>query len=292
MFTATLTSFRQDPVWKYWWPVLLGLLVLYVPTYITLTNKFWPEEDNAHGPIVLAIVLWLAWRNRGNLSDTGQKKNPITGSVLLIFGLLLYVIGRSQEIFIFETGSQIPLLLGVLLIVQGASVARKFWYPLLFLLFLIPLPAFMIESLTGPLKSQVSILAENILYWFGYPIARNGVVLSIGPYQLLVADACSGLNSMFSLSALGLFYTYLAQRSGWLHNTLLLSSIIPIAFFANVIRVVLLVLITYYFGDEVGQGFAHKASGLALFMVALTSFLVMDGLIYRIRKWHLARNRK
>jgi exosortase len=139
--------------------------------------------------------------------------------------------------------------------------------------------------LTGPLKNQVSVLAENILYWVGYPIARNGVVLSIGPYQLLVADACSGLNSMFSLSALGLFYTYLVQRAGWAHNTILLSSIIPIAFFANVIRVMLLVLMTYYFGDEVGQGFAHKASGMALFMVALTSFLVLDSMIGRLLKW-------
>ncbi len=292
MFTATISNFRQNPVWKYWWPILLGLLVLYVPTYLTLADKFWPEEDNAHGPIILAIVLWLAWRNRTYLSDMGQKKNPVIGSVLLLIGLLLYVIGRSQEIFIFETGSQIPLLLGVLLVTQWSSVAKKFWYPLLFLIFLIPLPGFLIETLTGPLKNQVSVLAENILYWFGYPIARNGVVLSIGPYQLLVADACSGLNSMFSLSALGLFYTYIVQRSGWIHNTILLASVIPIAFFANVIRVVLLVLITYYFGDEVGQGFAHKASGLALFMVALTSFLMMDGLIAQARKWQLTRNKK
>lgn len=291
MFTATLSNFRLDPLWKSWWPILLGLLVLYVPTYFVLANQFWTQEEYAHGPIVLAIVLWLFWRGRSNLSDTGQKKNPVTGSVLLVLGLMLYVVGRSQEIFIFETGSQIPLLLGVLLITQGVSIVKKFWYPIVFLVFLIPLPAFVAEALTGPLKQQVSLLAENILYWFGYPIARSGVVLSIGPYQLLVADACSGLNSMFSLSALGLFYTYLVQRTGWLHNAILLASIIPIAFFANVIRVVILVLITYYFGDEVGQGFAHKASGLALFMIALMSFLLLDGLIDRVRKWVSARDK-
>lgn len=292
MLTDFYSNIRQNLALKSWWPVLFGLLVLYFPTYVMLANKFWPEEENAHGPIILVIVLWVIWRSRTLLSDFSRHKNPFAGYVLVVFALLLYVLGKSQEIFIFETGSQIPLLLGVLLIVQGAAIARKFWYPLVFLLFLIPLPGFVIETLTGPLKNQVSILAENFLYWCGYPVARNGVVLSIGQYQLLVADACSGLNSMFSLSALGLFYSYLVQRTSWLHNTILLSSIIPIAFFANVIRVILLVLITYYFGDEVGQGFAHKASGMALFMVALTSFLVLDTAIARARKLLLAQGRK
>lgn len=285
MIATTLSALRQNTAIKVWWPVLFGLLALYLPTYWSLAEKSWQEEDNAHGPIILAIVLWVVWRSRNYLSDTSNKKNPVIGGIFVIIGLLLYVVGRSQEILLFEAGSQIPLLLGVLLSVQGVKIVPKFWYALVFLVFLIPLPGFVIEMLTGPLKNQVSVLAENILYWVGYPIARNGVVLSIGPYQLLVADACSGLNSMFSLSALGLFYTYLVQRAGWTHNTILLSSIIPIAFFANVIRVMLLVLITYYFGDEIGQGFAHKASGMALFMVALTSFLVLDSMIGRLLKW-------
>ena len=166
-----------------------------------------------------------------------------------------------------------------MLMTYGVSVTKKFWFPLMFLVFIIPLPLVMIDTLTGPLKQQVSVLAEGILYQLHYPIARSGVMLSIGQYQLLVADACSGLNSMFSLSAVGLFYTYFVQRSGWTHNTLLLASILPIAFFANVMRVVLLVLITYYFGDAVGQGFAHKAAGAVLFTSAVISFLVLDSLI-------------
>jgi len=291
MSTATLSNFRLNPVWKYWWPILIGLLALYIPTYITLAEKFWTQEENAHGPIILMIVLWQIWKSRSYLADIDikQKSNPILGSIFLLLGFFFYIVGRSQEIAIFEAGSQIPVLLGVLLITRGMSIAKRFWYPLLFLIFLIPLPGFVVQALTGPLKDQVSILVENALYWFGYPIARNGVILSIGPYQLMVADACSGLNSMFSLSALGLFYTYLVQRSDWAHNTILLASIIPIAFFANVIRVILLVLITYYFGDDVGQGFAHTASGLSLFMVALISFLMMDSLLSRVRKWQQKR---
>ena len=266
-----------DSLWVSWWPALFGLLLLIVPTYKSIAFTLWTSEEYAHGPIVLAVVLWLIWQGRLKLRDDGQKKNPISGLILLIIGLILYIVGRSQEIYLFEVGAQIPLLLGVMLLVFGSSVAKHFWFPLLFLVFLIPLPGFVIDTLTGSLKQQVSILAENILYWFDYPVARSGVMLSIGQYQLLVADACSGLNSMFSLSALGMFYAYFVGRSSWVHNTILLASIIPIAFFANVLRVIILVLITYYFGDEVGQGFSHNMAGIVLFMVALSAFLVLDG---------------
>ncbi|MBI3479748.1 MAG: exosortase B [Nitrosomonadales bacterium] len=287
MTTATISNPNQERSWQSAWPILLGLCALYLPTYYSLATTIWQSEDQAHGPIVLAIALWLAWMGRAKLRDEGQIKSTVSGAIVLIIGFLIYTVGRTQDIYIFEVGSQIPVLLGVTLICYGASVAKNFWFPLLFLVFLIPLPGVVVDTLTGPLKQQVSVLAENILYLMDYPIARSGVVLSIGQYQLLVADACSGLNSMFSLSALGLFYAYLVQRSGWIHNTLLLASILPIAFFANVMRVILLVLITYYFGDEVGQGFAHEMAGLMLFMVALISFLILDGLIQMVRSWRL-----
>ncbi len=279
MSVATISNSVQEASWKSMWPILLGLLVLFIPTYLSLATSLWTQEENAHGPLILAIVIWQIWLGRSKLRDDGQKKNLVSGAVLLIFGLLLYIIGRSQDIYNFEVGSQIPLLLGVMLMTYGASVTKNFWFPLMFLLFLVPIPGFVIDTLTGPLKQEVSVLAENILYQMHYPIARSGVMLSIGPYQLLVADACSGLNSIFSLSAVGLFYTYFVQRSGWVHNTILLASILPIAFFANVIRVVLLVLITYYFGDAVGQGFAHKAAGAVLFTSAVILFLVLDSVI-------------
>ena len=279
------------PVWKSAWPIMLGLLVLYFPMYKEMAHTLWPHEEFAHGPLVLAVVLWLLWMGRSKLADAGQRKNAVSGAILLSIGLFLYIVGHSQDIYLFETGSQIPVLLGILLLMYGAGIAKEFWFPILFLVFLIPLPGVLIDTLTGPLKQQISALVESILYMFGYPIARSGVTLSIGQYQLLVADACSGLNSMFSLSALGLFYAYLVRRPGLVHNTILLGSILPIAFFANLMRVILLVLITYYFGDDVGQGFAHKAAGVVLFMAALISFVVLDGTI-QLARTRLARQVK
>ncbi len=174
------------------------------------------------------------------------------------------------------------MLAGALLILQGTSALRALWFPILYFAFMVPLPGALVDAITGPLKQWVSIIAENVLYAAGYPIARSGVTLSIGPYQLLVADACSGLHSMFSLSALGLLYMYLMARKSWLHNGIMLASILPIAFAANIVRVLVLVLITYHLGDEAGQGFLHGTAGMVLIITALLFFFLLDGVLSRL----------
>ena len=123
---------------------------------------------------------------------------------------------------------------------------------------------------------RIADIVESLLYIAGYPIARSGVILSIGPYQLQVADACSGLHSMFSLSALGTLFMYMMGRKTKLHMGIMLASILPIAFVANIVRVITLVLVTYYLGDEAGQGFLHGAAGIVLLLVALVLFFFLD----------------
>ncbi|HEY9146184.1 MAG TPA: exosortase B, partial [Thiobacillus sp.] len=193
-----------------------------------------------------------------------------------VTGLLIYALGRSQDILLFEIGSQIPVILGVLLITLGTRAARALWFALFFLVFMIPLPGFVVDAATGPLKQYISIIAENVLYAAGYPIARSGVTLTVGPYQLLVADACSGLHSMFSLSAMGLLYLYLMQRTSIARNLIIMAAILPIAFVANVVRVMVLVLVTYHLGDEAGQGFLHGFAGIMLFIIGLLFLFVLD----------------
>jgi exosortase len=129
------------------------------------------------------------------------------------------------------------------------------------------------------LKQLVSVIAESLLYAVGYPIARSGVILSVGPYELLVADACSGLNSIFTLVALTALYLYLMRYRSMSYNLMLLACAVPIAIAANVVRVIVLVLVTYHFGDEAGQGFVHSFAGLLLFAVALTLVMALDGLL-------------
>jgi exosortase B len=270
---------RQPRAWLPWLPVLFGLSALFVPTFIRLSTGTWTEDAYSHGPIVLLIVLWLFWEKRKALVDEQGPGAVTSGSALLVIGLLVYVVGRSQNIDLFEVSAQIPVLTGALLLMLGWRGTRQFWFPLLFMIFLVPLPGFVTFWATGLLKALVSDAAENLLYALGYPIARSGVVIMIGPYQLLVAEACSGLNSLYSLSALGLLYLHLTGSGNRIRAAALLASILPIAFLANMARVAILALVTYHFGEEAGQGFVHGLAGIVLFVIALMLFFAIDGVL-------------
>jgi exosortase len=147
------------------------------------------------------------------------------------------------------------------------------------LIFMIPWPGDWVDAVTGPLKSFVSAAASNLLYALGYPVGRSGVILTVGPYQLLVADACAGLNSLFTLEALGLLYMNLMGYTSAARNIALAILILPISIISNVVRVVILVLVTYHFGDAAGQGFVHGFAGMVLFMVGLMLMLFTDKLL-------------
>lgn len=274
-----------------WWPILLGLIALYIPTYYALSTTLWGNDDQAHGPIVLMVVLFLFWQNRETLKPNPSIKTwPILGSFSLGFGLLCYMLGRSQDIFLLDIGSQIPVLAGILLLTRGMPALKAMWFPLFFILFMIPLPGILVDAITLPMKMAVSYVAENVLFWFGYPIARSGVTLQIGQYQLLVADACAGMHTLVSLEALGLLYLNLVKHDSLFRNITLAILIVPISFTANVIRVMVLTLVTYYYGDEAGQGFVHGFAGMVLFIVALILIMGVDSMLqYGAKRWH-ARN--
>jgi len=173
--------------WLKWLPVMFGVVVMYAPMYIRLSKSIWQSEEYAHGPIVLAVCLWLLWKNRDALIEMAIAPRPISGGVIFACGLFTFIVGRSLGISLLEVGSQIPVFTGLLLILVGWSAIRKLWVMLLFLLFVVPLPGFLLDTLTGSLKQQVSIIVEWILYHSGYPVARNGVILSIGQYLFPVS---------------------------------------------------------------------------------------------------------
>jgi len=259
---------------------LFGLCFMYIPTFMDLFREFWWRDEHAHGPIVFVISLFLLYRKWSEmLKERDEQKSSSVGWPILIIGLLLYIVGRSQSIISLELGSLILLLVACGLILLGARSVKVVWFPLFFMLFMIPLPGPIVTAVTMPMKIAVSYVAEQILYSMNYPIARNGVILQIGQYQLLVADACAGLHTLLTLESLGLLYLNLIRHESLARNLILVLLIVPISFTANVIRVMVLTLITYYFGDEAGQGFLHGFAGMVLFLSALLLIIGADALI-------------
>jgi exosortase len=146
----------------------------------------------------------------------------------------------------------------------------------------LPLPFVMVLAVTTPMKAAVSMAATQLLGGLGYPVGRSGVVMTIGQYQLLVTEACAGLQTMFTLEAMGLLYASLMNHPSTLRNLLLSALVVPIAFSANVVRVVVLALVTYHLGDAAGQGFLHGFAGMVLFSVALAFIMGADNLLGRL----------
>ena len=255
-----------------WWPwglIALGLAALYVPSFYMLLNGLWRSDQQAHGPIVLGLSIWLAQRRWDEVMRLPDRPRPAIGWPLLVLGLLIHVVGRSQDILMFEIGSLVPVSIAVLLLMKGPAALRLMAFALFFTLFMIPLPGVVVDILTHPLKLWVSVVAEHVLHAVGYPIARNGVMLQIGQYQLMVADACAGLNTLFALEAMGLVYLNVVRHESVARKIVLAILIVPISFLANVIRVMILCLVTYHLGDEAGQGFLHGFAGIVLFVAAI-----------------------
>jgi exosortase B len=261
---------------------LAGFAAMYLPVYWWAATTIWQSEEQAHGALILAVMVWLFWGLRTQIAELEPHPAPSWGWPLFVFGLLVYLVGQVVQISILEFGSQPFVVAGILLLLRGRSAIRIAWFPLFYFIFMIPLPGIIVDALTGPLKQWISVIVVELLYSVGYPIARNGVILDIGQYQMLVADACSGLHSMYSLSALGTLFMYIMARRSRLHNAIMLASILPIAFIANIVRVIILVLITYHFGDEAGQGFLHGTAGIVLMLVALLCFFALDTLLERL----------
>jgi exosortase len=263
------------------WPALLigSFLVAYVPMILSLIRGPWKTEQEGHGPLIIAASLWLAWRSSEKLRRVALSPQPLAGWTVLSSGLLLMFLARTQGVLCAEVLSAIIVIAGCILLLAGKPMLRILAFPIGFLIFAVPLPDWMIDAATVPLKVFISDTVTRILYAAGYPIAQNGVMIVIGPYELLVKDACSGMNSIFALSAIGVFYAYAFRRHAKTRSLLLLAAIVPIAIAANFIRVLTLVLISYYGGIDTLAGPLHALTGLGLFVVAVILLCAFDGLL-------------
>lgn len=266
------------------WVLLFALAAVVVPTLYSMARGPWSIESGVHGPIVVATGLWLLFRR---LPEMWASPLPPADKRLTILLLAMaapaYVFGRAFDFISVEVFGLLVALLGVLHSFVGTANLRRLWFPIFYLAFVIPLPGTLVDAVTQPLKIFVSEVVTGGLASLGYPMGRTGVTLYVANYQLLVEDACSGMNSLVSLTAIGLFYVYMIRGSNLRYSMLLLTLVLPIAVAANCVRVAALVLITYYLGNAAAQGFLHNFAGMVTFISALLLIFLIDGLLSPVR---------
>ena len=256
-----------------------------IPTLIGMGRESWSKESGSHGPIVLATGFWLLSHNGLRLSNARRvgANWGLVGSGIAA-ACLAYIFGHAYGFLIIEAIGLYAVFVCCLYRLFGLAELRRQAFPLFYLAFAIPLPAYLIHPITAPLQTLVSWAAAGVMNAAGYPVGRQGVSLFIAQYQLLVEDACAGLNSLIGLIAISLFYIYVLHRESWRYALVLLAFVVPIAIVVNIIRVVVLMLLTYHFGDAVAQGIMHGTTGIVLFSAALALVFGIDKLLSRSRR--------
>lgn len=267
-----------QPLRRWLWvlPLLIGIAALAIPTLAGIAQVSWSSEQGAHGPIVLAIAIWLLARVAPVMAEHASPGRAAIGWPLLVLSLTGYLIAHLVGSITIESGMLYLTLVAALYLFVGARAMQLCWFPIVYLLFVLPPPGSVVAGATQPLRLGLSELAVDLLGLLGYPVARAGLTIYISQYVLEVKAACGGLNSMISLTAIGLFYAYIRHNSNARYIAVLFIVIIAMAILANYVRVLILILITYYMGDRAAQGFLHEFAGLTMFTVAIGGIMIFD----------------
>lgn len=265
------------------WPILLGFAVIAIPALIALASQEWSRESGVHEPLVIATGAWLIWRDIQQLKPLMRRGSPLVTFAVLIPSLLIYTFGTAFDYLILQAAGVYGAMLACSYDVAGGAVMKRLWFPLFYLVFALPAPGWVLDQATAPLKQIASSVSTQLLQQFGVPIVREGVTLFIAQYQLLVEDACAGMNAILGLTSLGLFYAYLQHGASWRYCAALAVFIIPIALLANVVRIIILVLITWQLGDQAAQGYLHGTAGLVTFGTGLLLVFALDSVLSKFR---------
>jgi len=261
--------------------LIAGGLLLLLPPMIDVARFNWSTEQGGHGPIVVATGLWLLVREYKGARGLERPGNRWLGFGALVLLLPAFVILGITGILELQVAVMYAALIAAGYLLVGGRMLRAIWFPIFYLAFALPPPDTVVAVLTGPVKIAISQGAVSLLYLFGYPVGSSGVVIQIAQYELLVAAACSGLNSLITLSAIGLFYVYLRHRSDPRALLIMSLAVVPVAILANFIRVIVLILITYYISEAAAQGFLHDFAGIVTFAAALATMMAIEAVYSR-----------
>jgi exosortase len=262
---------------------LLGVAAILLPTMFDVARLTWTTDQGGHAPIIVATGLWLLWREFKAVSAEARPGKISFGTVALILSLVAFMVFRITGILELEALAMYASLISAAYLMIGGTALASLWFPVLYLAVALPPPNTVVAFITQPIKILISQTAVSLLRLFDFPIASTGVTIQIDNYQLLVAAACAGLNSIISLSAICLFYVYLRHKRDWAAFFIVAALVVPVAIFSNFIRVLILVLITHYAGEAAAQGFLHDFAGLTVFLVALLTIFGLDALITNLR---------
>ena len=259
--------------------VLVAILLLYFPFLQTLVMDWETDDNYSHGYFIPVITLYMIYSLHKDLARMPVHPS-ITGMFLILCGLMLLVVAKIGAEFFLQRFSLIVVLLGMVHFLCGPAYLKKLALPILYLVFMIPLPAIIWNKIAFPMQLFGSYLTEQVVYLIGIPVYREGNVLHLAETTLEVVAACSGLRSlvtMFALSGALAFLSTLSPVRKWM----LFFAAAPIAIFANIVRLTTTAILASFYGSDVAQGFLHDFSGILIFVLGLSMLVGVNALLSR-----------
>ena len=262
--------------------ILACLAVLYSRVVQGLVSDWINLPDFSHGFLIPIVSFYFVYERRKQFSVLSPSSNW-AGLGLIIFGILLLLLGNLATEYFTMRFSMLMVFGGIILFLLGKEFFKILLFPLIFLIFMIPIPSILMDRITFPMQLFASKVAANTLYLIGIPVLREGNVMLLANTSLEVAEACSGIRSLISLLALSIVFAYLSHKETWKRILLVLSTF-PIAIIANAARVSGTGILAHYYGDSVAQGFFHGFSGWILFVVAFVCLFGVGTFLSKVNR--------
>lgn len=251
---------------------LAAFALLYAGAIQGMVLDWYHDENYSHGFLIPLVSGYLVWQRLDDLREVELR--PIAlGLLVALGGIALFLFGMLAGESFTMRFSMLVVLAGAILYGYGPGLMKAVAFPFAYLVYMIPLPYILYDSIAFPLKLMVSRYSVAFLKLIGIPVMREGNVINLVSTTLEVADACSGIRSIVSLLALATALAYFSQK-GWLKRTLLIFSALPIAIFANGVRVIGTGILATRYGAAAAQGFFHEFAGLVIFGVAMALLLL------------------
>lgn len=249
-------------------------ILLYAPTFSMFIYDWTNDENYSHGFLVPFIVAYLVWEKKTLLRQLNPQPS-IWGLGILFGGLMVYLLGTVGAEWFLKRSSLIIVLGGLILYLYGKSYIKALIFPLVFLIFMVPLPAIIYKAMAFQLQLFVSTIAERVIGFIGIPIFRSGNILYLASGPLSVEEACSGMRSIMALLALSSIFAYLMYRT-WLKRWLIVAFALPIAVVTNIIRVTTTGILANYYGQKIAEGFLHTSFGWIVFVIAFVLLFLLS----------------
>ena len=267
---------------------LLGAVFLWLYALILsdLVADWWQDPNYSHGFLIPWLSAYFAWQRWPKLSHA-ISRHSLWGLPLLILGLLMLFLGRiGAELFLMRV-SMLVVLGGLVLSLLGWEHLKGFAFPLILLLFMIPLTAILLNAITFPLQLMAASLSTSGLQLIGLPVYREGTLIFLPRLTLEVVEACSGIRSLVSLAAVAVVMAHLTQQGLWRRAVVMVSAV-PIAIAVNMLRIWGTGVLAYPYGTKVAEDFYHTLSGWLIFVVAL-ALLLAENLMLSGLRWRQGR---